>query len=256
MEIPIDYQIASYIYKSFTICFLLVGTCTNMLSAIVYSKKRMRKSSYSIYLFSLAIVDLLVTVNGNIRLLLMSYDIPALKSEHYELSSQLQPESLQHIFKGIDIRLTSLAACKIHRFSTYLLMELSSVILSILSIDRFFGCVLVLKSARFCKPSIAARVILITVITLVVFNLHFLVFMGYEIEHELAGLNRTVTLVVCMPNPKNSTYMRLWQIYFYLDSAFYSILPFIIMLFCNISIITKIVKSRVRSKQVIAKFLL
>lgn len=242
-EVAVEFTISSYIYKTFTICFLLTGTITNALSVLVYSKKHMRKTSYSVYLFSLAIVDFLVTLNGNIRLLLMSYDMPWLtKAANYELARQFQPHSVRAIFAGVDLRLTSLAACKIHRFFTYLLMELSSLILSALSIDRFFGCVLVLKSARFCKPSIATRVVLYSFIGLVVLNVHFLIFMGYEVDKS--HNNETVRIVRCDPNP-NSAYFTLWQVYFYVDSAFYCFLPFLVMFFCNLSIISKIVKSRV-----------
>lgn len=246
-SIPIEFQIASVVYKIFTVCFLFTGTITNAISALVYSKKRMRKTSYSIYLFSLAIVDFLVTLNGNIRLLVMSYDIPWLNNAlTYDITRQYQPESVRMVFSGVDIRLTSLAACKLHRFTTYLLMELSSVILSALSIDRFFGCVLVLKSAQFCKPAIAARVVLISVIVLVILNLHFLLFMGYEIEYELPdSVNKTFQVVRCLPSPDRPAYVNMWHVYFYIDSAFYCFLPFLIMFFCNLSIIAKIVKSRV-----------
>lgn len=243
--IPIEYTIASYIYKIFTVCFLVVGTLANLLSALVYARKHMRKTSYSIYLFSLAIVDLLVTLNGNARLLLMSYDVGK-DNLDYEATRQLEPASTRMIFAGVDVRLTSLLACKLHRFSTYLLMELSSVILSALSIDRFFGCVLVLKSARFCKPNIAARVVVLAAVALALLNVHFLAFMGYEVEHHMPELNRTVRVVRCAPNPDSPLYVTTWHVYFYIDSAFYCFLPFLIMLFCNISIITKIVKSRVR----------
>lgn len=245
---PIEFKIASYIYKIFTVCFLFTGTFTNVLSALVYSKKHMRKTSYSIYLFSLAIVDLLVTINGNTRLLIMSYDMPWLTNAFdYHLTRPHVPESTRMVFAGVDIRLTSLVACKLHRFFTYLLMELSSVILSALSIDRFFGCVLVLKSARFCKPSIAARVVLASVVVLVLLNAHFLIFMGYEVAYEATPphTNHSHSIVHCSPDPQRPGYLSVWNAYFYIDSAFYCFLPFLIMFVCNLSIIAKIVKSRV-----------
>lgn len=245
-SIPLEYKIASYIYKTFTICFLITGTLTNALSALVYSKKHMRKTSYSVYLFSLAIVDFLVTLNGNLRLLFMCYDMTWLKEAlSYESTRLLEPDYVRMIFAGVDVRLTSLFACRMHRFLTYLLMEFSSVILSALSIDRFFGCVLVLKSSRFCKPSVAIRVVGITVVVLVIINLHFLVFMGYEVERTEPSTNRTIRVVRCEPNENMTVYFGFWQVYFYLDSAFYCFLPFLIMVFCNISIIAKIVSSRV-----------
>jgi hypothetical protein len=266
----IEFKIAAYIYKTFTVVFLLVGTVTNLISAIVYSKKRMRKTSYAIYLFALAIVDLLVTLNGNVRLFLMSYEFDFLKTRASELHRATAMDTWhRQIFKGIDIRHVSLFACRSHRFSTYFLLEFSSIILSMLSIDRFFGCALVLKSSRFCKPSIASKAVVCSLAICFLFNFHFFIFMGYEEYVEvrdddpLDALNDTnstninnftsqlVKVLICEPNPHNYWYARFWEVYFYLDSAFYCIVPFLIMLFCNLSIITKIIKSRVNSKQVI-----
>lgn len=249
-EIPLEYTIATWIYKVFTLVFLIVGTSTNIISAIVYSSKKMRKTSYSVYLFALAIVDLCVTVNGNTRIFLMSYEIDALKS--HNLPSTSNP----YIFKGFDIRQTSLAMCRVHRFLTYFFLQFSSVILCLLSIDRFFGCVLVLKASRFCKPSVARRIVFISIILLFVFNLHFLVFMGTE-ENQLEFnstsnlTSQRVYLVQCDTEKSSKFYSGAWSVFFYLDSLVYCILPFIIMLTCNLLIIAKIISSRVRSRKVI-----
>jgi hypothetical protein len=65
----------------------------------------MRKTSYSFYLFSLAIADLSITLIGNLRL------------------------ALKHYKKDFDIRELSLASCRIHLFLTYYFLQLSSIIL-------------------------------------------------------------------------------------------------------------------------------
>lgn len=246
MEASTAYSIASYIYKTFTIVFLVVGTLTNILSALVYSRRKMRKTSYSVYLFSLAVVDLLVTVTGNIRILLMVFPIsdslprPQLLNDGYD--------SQRFIFRGVDVRETSVYACRIHRFLTYSLLQFSSILLSLLSIDRFIGCVLVLKASRFCKPSIARRIVLILIVLTCLFNLHFFIWMGHDKEIYDPMLNRTVNKTTC--EPMNTRYAQFWSVYFFFDSLIYCVLPFIIMITCNILIITKIISSRIRSKQV------
>ena len=296
----IEYRIAALIYKTFTIVFLIVGTCTNLISAIVYSKKQMRKTSYSFYLFALAIVDLCVTVNGNTRLALMSYNLSSIFGDSYlslPLLSDASRTSTRSIFKGFDIRETSIVACRIHRFFTYFFLQLSSVLLCLLSIDRFFGVVLALKAFRFNKTSIARKVMLTSIGLLILLNLHFLVRMGVESELNIAidsgseqpAVNQTITmlnqssidtveegsrpsivsagsaangssmlgcrrirkLVECLPDERNTVYMQFWWIYFYVDSAIYCILPFIIMFTCNILTIVKMIKSRIKSRAVI-----
>jgi NADH:ubiquinone oxidoreductase subunit 4 (subunit M) len=67
-------EVAIYIYKSFCIVFLLVGSFCNFISAFIYSKKKMRKTSYSTYLLALAIVDMSVTWVGNTRLFFMFFE--------------------------------------------------------------------------------------------------------------------------------------------------------------------------------------
>ena len=246
----IEFEIVSIIYKVFTIIFLLVGSTTNILSAIVYSRKKMRRSSYSVYLFILAIVDLCVTINGNTRIFLMSFELDFLKSNHTENQKIYGPISSRQIFKGFDIRETSLAACRLHRFLTYYFLQLSSVILCLLSIDRFFGCVLVLKSSFFCKPSMARKIIVAVMVGLFVFNSHFLVFMGEEIEIPIDA-NSSFKIIRCHANNSSQFYNTIWDFYFYADSLVYCIIPFIVMITCNISIIIKIVSSRIRSKKVV-----
>jgi hypothetical protein len=59
------------LYRSFSIIFIITGTICNIISALVYSKKKMHQTSYSIYLFVLAIVDLGVTWIGNLRFIIM-----------------------------------------------------------------------------------------------------------------------------------------------------------------------------------------
>lgn len=250
MEKQIEFEIASYIYKAFTIIFLLIGSASNILSAIVYSRKKMRRSSYSVYLFTLAIVDLCVTVNGNSRIFLMSFEFDFFKSDQTEYQKLFDTISKQQIFRGFDIRETSLTACRLHRFLTYYFLQLSSVILCLLSIDRFFGCVLVLKSNHFCKPSMARKIILAATVVLFIFNGHFLIFMGEEINLKIDN-NSTIKIIQCNPNNSSKFYSTIWDFYFYADSLVYCIIPFIVMITCNISIIFKIISSRIRSKKVV-----
>jgi hypothetical protein len=60
-----------------------------------------------------------------------------------------------------------------------------------------------------------------------------------------------MTKIKCIPKNNSYAYVQFLEIYFYIDTIVYSLLPFFIMITCNFMIIGKIVKSRVRSKQVI-----
>jgi hypothetical protein len=146
---------------------------------------------------------------------------------------------------GIDIRETSLVLCKIHKFLTYFSLQLSSCLLSMLSIDRFFGVVLALKAFTFNKKSLAHRVSIILIIVLIFVNIHILVWYGYKIETNES------TLIVCEISSNKLIYLKFWEIFFYLDSSIYCVFPFIIMTTCNAFIITRTIKSRVQSKAIL-----
>jgi hypothetical protein len=257
-----EIEIASLIYKIFTVIFLLVGTVTNLISALIYSKKKMRQRSYSIYLFVLAVVDIMVTWVGNARLALMFYEW-----QPYSAVSSQRYYDPNEYWRGFDIRDTSIYICRVHKFFTYFLLQFSSLLLCMLNIDRFFGCVLVLKASIFCKPIVARRLVILTFFFLFLVNMHFLIAMGDSstptrytyingtIENDInankSQLHR-IREFVCQPDPSKHVYsFFFYNIYFYLDGAIYCIIPFFIMIVCNFLIIFKIKQSRINSKQVI-----
>jgi len=114
------------------------------LSAIVYSKKKIRKSSYAVYLFALAIADLSATLTGDLRLAII----------HFNTNSSFPNQ--QHLL--FDLREHSLVFCRLHMFLTYYFLQLSSVILCLLNLDRFCGCVLIFKTDGLCTPKSARKV--------------------------------------------------------------------------------------------------
>lgn len=155
------------IYQVFTVVFISVGTFTNATSAYVYSRKLMRKTSYSTYLFSLAFVDMLVTLTGNIRLGLMFYN-----------TGDLVDDAVNSNYPGFDIRELSIVSCRLHIFFTYYFLQLSSTIICLLNLDRVFGVLSSLRARKFCKPSIARRLVISAMLVLALVNVHLLIFMG------------------------------------------------------------------------------
>lgn len=57
----------------------------------------------------------------------------------------------------------------------------------------------------------------------------------------------------CIAKKNNFIYYKFWKGFVYLDGVIYCIIPFIIMITCNFMIISEIVRSRIRSKQVVVK---
>ncbi len=191
------------IYQAFTVLFICVGTITNLISARVYSKKQMRKTSYSTYLFSLAVVDLCVTLTGNTRLAFMYYNIALLAPTHANTS-------LFNTHGGFDIREYSAVTCRLHIFFTYYLTQLSSTILCFLNLDRVFGVVSTLQARKFCKARTARWLVGVAMMALALVNSHFLAFMGSfadetddSISSSLVRRNRYFGCQIILPKYQN-----------------------------------------------------
>lgn len=151
------------VYQIFTVGFILIGTVTNIISAIVYSSRRLRKTSYSTYLFVLAVADLCTTIAGNSRLTLMYFDL-----------SWLVPGEYLNKYKGFDVREVSLVSCRLHIFLTYYFTQLASIILCFVNLDRVFGVV----ASKSITRKTARMMVLGAMAILFVVNIHFLLFMG------------------------------------------------------------------------------
>ena len=93
------------------IIIIVVGFFGNLLNIIVLVQKSMRKVSTFRFLFYLSIIDLLV--------LLVCAKDTLLKFEFY-----------------VDIKLKSLIICKIHSFLIYFLTHMSSIVLTMVNIER------------------------------------------------------------------------------------------------------------------------
>lgn len=239
-------KIEAVLYQCFTITFIIIGSFTNIISAIVYSRKKMRSKSYSIYLFSLAIADLCTTIIGNIRLAMLHFNIS------YFVNNQYLNE-----YGGIDIRETSLVFCRVHSFLTYFFLQFSSMMICLLNVDRVLGVVRTLQINKFCKASTAKCLVSAVAVTLVLVNSHFLISMG-NFESNVTVLEDNLQVesfekVQKCCHKVSPYYISFWDIFFYIDTIIYCILPFLIMATCNSLIIGKIVRSRIRSKQVIIR---
>ena len=77
---------------------------------------------------------------------------------------------------------------------------------------------------------------------------HFLFAMG---DFDTTTSNITTTKFKCKHNSNNLIYSYFWDCFFYIDVAIYCVIPFIIMITCNFMIISKIIRSRIKSKQVV-----
>ncbi|CAF0839002.1 unnamed protein product [Adineta ricciae] len=199
------------ITKPFAVVCLFVGSVGNSLSFIVFTQKQLRRYSTFRYLAYLAIIDLIVLYLGLGNIILRDYFL-------------------------FDIRVQSLFLCKFHTFLTYVSTQLSSWILTIVSIDRAIACTVIRLNRRICRARSADRIFLAMCIVVSLINSHILLFMGSQRSQPSLSMNNQTTfnehVIVCTHNT-SSTYFKFFEKpYNIIDLLSYVLIPFIIMTVC------------------------
>lgn len=105
------YDVTTILLKTFPIIVLIVGTIGNLLSFMILTGKKMRKTSTFCYLACLSLVDLSVVYTFSINFILNNYF-------------------------NIDIQISSMWFCRTYAFLVYFLPQYSAWILVLVSVDR------------------------------------------------------------------------------------------------------------------------
>lgn len=226
----IFYPIELYL-SYYTILLIIVGTICNLISFITMNLRRLRKYTCMKILSFLSLVDALVLYQWNLNTFFK-----------YNLSTPPMYQDLEEI---------SIFWCRWISFLAFFSLQLSSWLLSLVSLDR----VLVVYSFKWRlftnKPN---RIyLLITGLVSVIFTLnsHIIFLNGFKNETIVSSQKMNATLeqksVICYQkkNDKNYIFPK-WET---VHLLVYNAIPFTIMLICNSLIIYNIkFARRVQSK--------
>ncbi|KAL8606914.1 hypothetical protein ACOMHN_048710 [Nucella lapillus] len=176
-----------------------VGTVTNLLTVAVMTRKALFLSTTCVYFTFLAAADLCVLYFGCLRRLLT-------------LVNDLT-----------DVYLRSTGLCRVMNFLAYCSYDMSSWILTVMTIDRFIAIRYPLKSATICTRRNACLTLSGIAILCAAKNFHF--FLSFE-HTDKDG---------CLGGDDFIDFLdKVWP---WIDAAFYSFLPFSLLLLFNILII-------------------
>jgi hypothetical protein len=157
------------------------------------------------------------------------------------------------------VRSTSLFICRVHRFTTYFLLQFSSVLLTLMTIDRARKTLSMLPPlkkntitlrqtlnndhhTRFGTRAKQSRILWITclaILCLIILDSHFFYCTGYQHRKNKGQ-------IICQSVGHNSHCRRFWFTYLWLDAFIYSYLPFIIITICNVRLIIYLQQQRTR----------
>ena len=189
---------------------LIVGTIGNILSFLVFNKKSMKQSVTSVYFRMLAISDTMVLYSGaGVGVVLTT--------------------------SGVDLRTVSHSTCKFFVALVKTLCYHSCWTLVLISIDRFIGIYFPHKYRQLCTKRRA-------VIALII-----LVFIMASFVGGFWGSALMVTNDVCGVGMHHLPFFN--DVYQWLDLCVLNLLPTVILVSINISIIYKISHSEFGSKE-------
>ena len=209
----------------------LVGLCGNLLVIMVMSRKRMQGTTTSVYLRSMAVADIGVIITGIIPEWLDFMEIIVFKDIHP-------------------------ATCKLEKFVFYSFGDVSIWILVIFTVDRFIAVCYPLRTKNICVASRAPWFVLGAVLLAAAKNLCVFWTRGgiYEVQQQWRVIDGTNTSLVNVsvrvdncgrPYRHFELFIRPWIAF-----TLVSLIPFLVILFCNTFIIRALIKvRRMRSQQ-------
>lgn len=162
---------------------------------------------------------------------------------------------------GFDVRSTSFVVCRVHRFTTYFLLQLSSCLLALMTLDRarktlsmlppLKKAIITIRTTQllandhhttFSTRAKQSKILWITcllILCLLILDSHFFYCTGYQ--------HRTnQKQIVCQSVADNLHCRHYWLVYLWLDAFLYSYLPFFIITICNVRLIIYLNHQRTR----------
>ena len=206
-------HLAVLLWKIFCPVLLVVGLVGNSIAIAVWSRKRMRFSTTSLYLRFLAIVDTAVLVVAPLR-------------------------ELVFYSSGTDIQVINDFSCRFHSWLVFTVTALSAWILAAISIDRLILVKFPLWAKVNCSKKSVVRVFIILTLLIGFINTHMLIYLEKVTIYTLnKHTNKSVVFdEACLPH--SNLYKVLWHsIWPVAVLILYSIGPRVCLTVCGIMLI-------------------
>ncbi len=188
---------------------IILGTLGNLLSAVVMLRPNLRNCTTSVYLVVLAAVDTMALYTGLLR-----YWIRQLS--------------------GTDVRNASVAACRIHIFVLYFVIQFEAWILVCVSLERMAAIFFAHKAKRIFSRRFAACQVAITGIIIAAINSHF--FWTYSLVPE--NEDGTGSDICYVSHARYEHFAGV--VWHWVDFCLASLVPFVAMLVINTAIAAKL----------------
>ncbi|XP_045196298.1 galanin receptor type 2-like [Mercenaria mercenaria] len=189
---------------------IVLGVLGNIFSLLVWVKGRRRKTSTARYLSALAVADIIVLLTTALEFWL-SYVV------------------------YLDIKVTGTFTCKFFYFMAFFAPSLSAWILAAVTIERALSVWIPHKINVACQPVTA--VVVSGVVSFLLCLLYLPILTSVDVVDVYTP---TSTWKECSPL-SDTIYRQNLHAWFYIDLCIFFLLPFVVMLICNVSILAKVV---------------
>ena len=211
-----EYKAGIIIWKTVSPILIIFGTCGNILSIVVLTRKSIRKSTTAIFLIFLTFSDLCVLYTGLFRQWLI-YLI------------------------DIDIRHLSEAFCKIHTWLVYSSLDFSAWIIISVTLERIIAVWCPYSHNSKCSRQTAIVCIIMLLIFVLSLNAHLL----YGMVDKASGIIEQTCSSI---DEDYSNFFR--SVWSWMDLCMFCLIPFAVIVFGNSIILFKLFqRSRTSNKQ-------
>ena len=222
IEDHLHYKSADLMWKIISPILIICGTAGSIITVVVLSREKPRKTSTTLYLIALAVSDFLALNTGLLR------------------------QWIKYTF-DVDIREDLLeSGCKFHWFIVYLVTQFSSWMLICVTMERVLSTWLPHKRNIVCTRNSAIGFIIAIALLLLVLNSHYLY--GYGTITTNNGTETEITK--CSPLYPSYGHFIQYE-WVWIDLCVFYLIPIFVLLVGNCAIIYKVVASQRRSRRAV-----
>ena len=216
VNIPVDSVLGPDADIYLTVVFIIVGSVGNLLSIVAVTSRHSKKSSFTVYILALAIVDTLALCSMNAD----------------KISSRMFNMAI------VDY---SAAICKVIKYFEQLLPHISSWIIVCLTIERCLCTSLPHKISLISRPKTGYIVVASVSMILMLLNLHLLVgfvLLPVDVMEPLQESSASVCYI------ENEIYQDFYTYYWnWMTLSVYCLLPFTIIISANTITVLQVYRS-------------
>lgn len=217
-----ELYVANMLQKTVPFVLIVLGTVGNCLSLIVFSRPVFRTSTTGLYFRILAVMDT-ITLHANGWFLLLDNGF------------------LMYFFTNSNI------SCKVGMFIIWLSRDIGAWILVLVSLERFIAVVVPHQAKSLCTEAKAKISVVVAIVVMIAID-GPPVLLAVQ-KHLIPDKDGRPAMQICNTRAGGAFTVHFMRVVWpWLDMIKYSLIPFTIMIVCNVSIVNCLFKATIKRR--------